>query len=438
MPNGDGFSFGAPDGARPIFNRSRIREVQNVVIVEGENKVKALHALGIVATCSSGGANAGTKADWSPVAGKCVTFWRDFDEPGEKLQSDVIAELEKLTPPPDIYIIDVTALGLGDGEDCIDYIANLTGSPQEIASIVQNVIASAHSTGGYGALEKHIEEILSGRWFNVPFVWSLTTRYTRALVPGSVCVFCGGAGSTKSFSVIQNLRFWKNRGILACALMLEDGETFHMQRLLAQIAGNGNLTDDEWMRSHQEQTRSLRDLAKPELKEMEKYINAISDPMAMTVESLLGWIEAKCRDGFRIVCIDPITAMVKGQYGFNDDFRFLMGAKKIIEKYKASLLLVTHPRKMAANAKDAPFTMSDLSGGVCYERFAHCIISLRKLDVPKDANIRSEMGVLQNFSSNRELSIMKSRNARGNATISLNFEDATLELRELGISENDE
>lgn len=436
MPTEAGFVFGAPSEPRPIFNRSRIRDVQNVVIVEGENKVKALHKLGIVATCCSGGANAGLKADWSPLASKTLTFWRDYDEPGQKLQDEVISLLKQLEPAPEIYILDVTGLGLSEGEDCVDYISRLTGTEQERSSIVHGIISNAKSLGAFGELEREIEDAANGRRFNVPWTWFVTTQYTRALIPGSICIICGSGGSTKSFALIQNLRYWKNQGILAVALMLEDGLTFHLRRAFAQIVGKSSVTDDEWVKQNPDESRSLLALAKQELKDMEKYLEASSDPTAMTVEALLGWIEAKCREGCRVICIDPITAMIKGQFGFNDDFRFIMGAKKIIEKYRASLVLITHPRKAMQNAADKP-NMDELSGGACYARFAHCIMALRALEEPAEVFVR-RMGVLSSCQGNRTLTILKTRNARGKAAISLTFDETKLELIENGIPENPE
>ncbi len=434
MPVQDGFIFSAPE-VRPIYNRARILEAQNIVIVEGEKKVHALHALGIVATCSPGGANSAAKADWTPLAGKAVTIWRDNNAPGQKYLDDSSTELKKLNPLPEIFILDIAPLGLSDGEDCVDYIARLTGTLEEKSVQVHAVINSAQALGGFGELERQVEDAIAGRRYNVPWCWSALTKVTRALTPGSVVILCGGGGSTKSLGLVQNLRFWMHQTIPACGLMLEDGLAFHMARSWAQMAENKYVTEDEWLLANPEQARKLLELAKAELKLMEGYIEAITDPEKMTPQELLFWIEAKAIAGKRVIAIDPLTAMMKGQFGFLDDFKFLISAKKIVEKYRASLILVTHPRKMASNAKDTPFTMSDIAGGVCYQNLSHCIIQMRKCDNEEHGEKFStrSMGMIHESEANRFMVVLKSRNARGNCRVGLWFNEQTFSLEERGI-----
>jgi hypothetical protein len=87
---------GAPAKPWPIYNRARVAQAQAVVVVEGEKDVHTLHALGVVATTSPGGAKNAANADWTPLAGKDVTIWPDNDEPGETYAGTVRGILEKL------------------------------------------------------------------------------------------------------------------------------------------------------------------------------------------------------------------------------------------------------------------------------------------------------------------------------------------------------
>ena len=65
-----------------------------------------------IATTSSGGANAASKTDWTPLRGRRVLIWPDNDEPGRKYAREVAAILAELDC--DVSIIDAAALAALD------------------------------------------------------------------------------------------------------------------------------------------------------------------------------------------------------------------------------------------------------------------------------------------------------------------------------------
>lgn len=86
----------APTEPRPLYGLDRLAANPDakVLICEGEKAVDAASRLfpNMVTVCSMNGANAPEKSDWSPLTGRAVFLWGDFDEPGNQY----CAAVEKL------------------------------------------------------------------------------------------------------------------------------------------------------------------------------------------------------------------------------------------------------------------------------------------------------------------------------------------------------
>jgi len=90
-----------------------------VCVAEGEKCVQALSlGLGVLATTSSGGSNAASKTDWSPLAGREVVILPDADEAGRKYAEEVASILHRLDPPAVVGIVEID--GLEPGGDVAD------------------------------------------------------------------------------------------------------------------------------------------------------------------------------------------------------------------------------------------------------------------------------------------------------------------------------
>lgn len=74
---------------RPLYNLPAVISTSHVVVTEGEKAADALNRIGIIATCSISGSKSPKKTDWTPLAGKHVTIWRDNDDPGLKYSEEV-------------------------------------------------------------------------------------------------------------------------------------------------------------------------------------------------------------------------------------------------------------------------------------------------------------------------------------------------------------
>lgn len=417
----------------PIFNRTMIREHTAVVIVEGEKCARALRKLGICSTTSPGGANAGDKADWSPVAGKHVTFWRDNDASGQKYQDAVLAELEKLNPQPQISIVNVTELGLPDGGDVVDFLNRKNSSPLPVEVQVCEVIANADGVGTVAEWEKNIADAISGARVNVPFPWPNLSRSMRALIPGAVCILCGPPGDGKSLALLQIIAHCCELKFSVKLLCCEDGTAYHLQRRWAQVAGECGLTNDEWLKDHADQAREAQAQFRPQMIEFAKCLDAPNANNKLTVDDLVAWVKKQAEAGVRVIAIDPITVMSKGMNGFQDDLRFMMEAKKIVEQHKASLVLVTHPPKVTSKGKGGGMNLSDMAGGAAYERFSQSIMCFFAHELKKKERVGSgdpERGKDAEF--DRTIKVMKARNSWGkNKYFGFLFEHKSLTVSEI-------
>ncbi|MBZ5588132.1 MAG: hypothetical protein LAO05_06175 [Acidobacteriia bacterium] len=121
---GDVWKRGAAPVPRPLFGQDILAAQPDAPVwaVEGCKCATAIHRLAGVAVTSPNGANAADKADWSPVRDRDVIVWADNDKAGARYGADV-ARLVRAAGAASVRVIDVTALGLPEAGDVIDYLA---------------------------------------------------------------------------------------------------------------------------------------------------------------------------------------------------------------------------------------------------------------------------------------------------------------------------
>lgn len=127
--NGKGFVMGEPQfpSGKPLYALRRIACNPDAVvwIVEGEQKADALNKRGLVATTSGGATSAGG-TDFAPLRGRTVRIFPDNDDPGKSYAGEVASIL--LNTGCIVSCIDVDKLGLGRGEDVIEWLAAHPGA----------------------------------------------------------------------------------------------------------------------------------------------------------------------------------------------------------------------------------------------------------------------------------------------------------------------
>ncbi len=432
-PEGDGFVLKAPPKLWPIYNRRRIQDASEVVVVEGEKDVHALHEIGIVAATSPAGAGKAGSADWTPLAGKVVFLWPDSDEPGLKHMKDVAKVLEGLSPPCDVHWIDPGTLDLpekGDASDFLDGLADC--SVDEKCWAVRDVLGNAEPLGVSSELADVLEQTITGQRTAIPWPWAEVSRLSKALLPGTVTLICGDAGSGKSFLLLQAAAHWHQQGVPIAVYELEEDRAYHLNRALAQADENSNLLDDDWVRANPEEARRVFERHKGFLDGFGRTIWAAREEQ-VALDELAEWAEALAKSGCRVICIDPVTAAAQSREPWVADAAFLARVKTITRETNTSVILVTHPKKGRKNA----LGLDELAGGAAYARFSQCILWLQRHDVPKEVIVRRSFGDAA-VTVNRSLHIVKSRNGFGGGlSLGFDFDGGNLLFAEQGVIRKD-
>ncbi|MCK4525942.1 AAA family ATPase [candidate division WOR-3 bacterium] len=165
------WSPGAPQTPRPLYGLNHITRASKdltIWIVEGEKCAEALQSLppGVrrLATTSMGGTNAARLTDWSPLAGRNVRIWPDYDKAGKVYAENVKLQLEGLMPPPTIEMVNVPKLGLKEKEDVFDWLQ--THKPDELDKIPIENKKGLKKTCIKGLLETDFkpEELILSPW----------------------------------------------------------------------------------------------------------------------------------------------------------------------------------------------------------------------------------------------------------------------------------
>lgn len=426
-------------GDNPIYNRRRIETAQTVVVVEGEKKVHALHELGIVATTSPGGALNGGKADWSPLAGKTCILWPDNDDPtedhpegkGAAHMREVQRILCTLNPPAKMMWLNTAELDLPAKGDCVDLIERLraTYSVKETAALVEETLSNAEPIGIMGEFLKEMDAIMGGKRRAIPLPWSTTTEFSRALMPGKVTCVCGDGGAGKSLFLSQCIVDWTQAGMAkVCVYHLEDDRNYHMLRSLAQLAGEARMTDPDWVEQNPEAAKRYVGEYSKTLEEVGARIFEAPDDQ-VSLEMLSVWVEARAKEGYEVIGIDPITAAESSARPWVEDLKFITRCKVICRRYGCRVIFITHPR---TGAKSGKANHNDMAGGAAYPRFSHTVFWLERNDAEDEFSVFD--GNLTSFMRpNRTLLIAKARNGPGaGRRMAFTFDPNNLRYYELG------
>ncbi|MDA0240524.1 MAG: DUF3987 domain-containing protein [Proteobacteria bacterium] len=140
---GGGWHLKHMPSRRPLYGLPDLPDADEVIIVEGEKCADAARSIGLIATTSSGGANAADKSDWSPLSGKRCIIFPDADKSGEKYAASVADILHHLTPPAKVKIVTIPDLPPGgDISDWLDGHGD-AAEPDDLRDQLQMMIGAA-------------------------------------------------------------------------------------------------------------------------------------------------------------------------------------------------------------------------------------------------------------------------------------------------------
>lgn len=429
-----GWQWSGLTGRLPLFNRGRIAVCDRVLIVEGEKCVRAVTRIGmsnLAATTSPGGAIAGSKADWSPLAGKKCYIWRDNDDPGKQYEADVVEALMRLEPAAQVYRIQIEELGLDAKGDVANYLDDEAMTNAEKVASLELVLHDAEPLNVTSALEQRFVKIMSGEFRAIAFPQKTqTSNYSKAVMPGCLTTICGEPGSGKSFLILEDFWRWSvQKGESVRLLMLEDDSAFHQQRTLAQMSGHADILDPDFVLYNQEFVKQTFDHYREPLERFARQLETSDAQMGLM--DIAAWVVAHAEAGVRIIGVDPITAAKASDKPWIDDQKFLFEVKPALERTGASLILTTHPRIGQAGKP----SLSGMAGGASYPRFSQCVFWLRNLETAQESRVHD--GYMRKTVKHKQiLQIRKARNGKGqgrNIAINLNFQNLCFD--ELGAIE---
>jgi len=432
-----GFTFGAPPKPWPIYRRDLLRHDSLAIVTEGEKSSDVLNALGIIATTSPGGSGNASNADWSPLGGKSVFLWPDFDEAGEKYMSEVAGLLDRLKDPPTVHWIEPTAIGVPLKGDAYDFLEQRAGESDDFKrAAIFALLDNAEPLGASRDVGTLIEDTISGKRKAILWPWCKVGKLAKALLPGTLTIVCGPPGATKSFWLLEALAHWHKEEIPVAVFELEEDRAYHLLRSLAQQSGESGMTNDEWVKNNPR-------LAREHYKEHQSFLDSFgrriwaAPDKQVTLDALAEWVIARAKEGSRIIAIDPVTIATTNDKPWIADGRFLVACKTAVREYNASLILVTHPVKGTKGKAD----LDSLAGGAAYGRFSQTIFWLEYHSQPRDVEVmgvNESMGISvsqkQSVTINRTLHMSKTRNGIGQGlAIGFKFHKATLCSEEIGV-----
>lgn len=414
----------APPKPWPLFGR--IIEGKSILVVEGEKKVQALTEIGIPAVTSPCGAGKAEHADWSSLAGMQVILWPDNDDKGKEHMADVAKILERINC--DVYRINIEAQNWPAKWDVVNVLGDIfevdpDRQRQAQIELVHRLVTTAKPVDRF---TERVVNIATGVIRNVDFPWVKLSALSKALMPGTLTILCGGPGSGKSFFLLQALRFWHSLKIPACVYELEEDREFHLLRMLAQVQHNPRLLDDTWCRANQALFLKAHDDRRALMREMRSHIYDSRD-FSDKLSDLSDWVNQKAKDGYRIICIDPITVAIKSERSWEDDLAFVRAVGKIAVERKVSVVLVSHPRPGAKNNG-----LDDLAGGASYQRLSQTVILLKRLPSAESRTLTTLHEGDQELQVNYIVEIAKARLGSGHGR-KLGFWMEALNYEERGV-----
>jgi hypothetical protein len=426
-----GWAWGRPIGdPLPLFNLEKVTAAHGVLVVEGEKCVRAFEALeieGWAATTSQGGSHDVRHADLTPLIGKDIVLWRDFDAAGKYYEENIIERL--LSPTQVIRKIQINELGLEEGEDIADYLETV-GDPEERRASVAALLGDAQIHRPSEALHEQNAKILSGEYQLIPFpILPKITVFTQALLPGAITLICGPPGSAKSWLAMELGWTLEEEGVAAETLFMEKTAVDYQTRCTAQMAGRPEFLNLEWRQNSFETAREIINSVQDRI---DAYFRRVRCDQFITADGFIQWLEKSAKKGARVLIADPITARQQSAKPWIDDQKFIAESQRIAGEYGISLVYTLHPRGGKAGAMG----LDGMAGGMALTRF--CDTGLW-IEVNKGGRSLSpiEGEGTEGFTSvshSRKITIVKSRNSTGEwKNLAVDLDPVTLRFREFGV-----
>ena len=317
-----------------------------------------------------------------------------------------------------------------------DWKLRPAGLPAHPGASPTSATITAPDDADADGLAQLLDDTISGKRRAIPWPWPALSRVTKALLPGTLTVLCGSAGSKKSMLMSQCCLHWLDRGVPFAVFHLEEDRAFHLHRALAQLARNAEILNDDRLRGSGDGARASLAEHRAVLDELAKRITDAPASLPK-LSDLTDWVRDRAKAGARVLAIDPVTAADSGREPWLEDRKFVLETKAILREYGASLVLVTHPR--SAGAKDVD-RLDSLAGGKAFNRFTQTVLWIESVKPGKEYTVRANgAGMREAAKPDLVVHICKARNGCGHGwRAAYRFDSGALLADELGIVMEDD
>jgi hypothetical protein len=419
---------------RLLYNLPAVRAVENILVVEGEKCVHAFTALNIegwAATTSPGGAKSADMADWNVLKDKNVYIWRDYDVVGKRYQDDVLKLLNGTNTTRTVEVDPTWWPELKEGDDLVDWLATLPVETDTVHDLL-HILEQAVEWSPAAVFQRHLIDIAEGRYRLVSFpTLPVFSRLTQAGLPGKSTLIIGNPGSAKSFLAMELGWTLNEVDVPTASLFLEDGQIDYQKRCAAQMLERSEYVDGEWQEANPERAQEMFNSVVGRLDTaFHEHITCLEAEM-WTPANVLDWMTDRANEGYRMIILDPVTAMEMTGKQWITDQNFVMTAQKITTAAGLSLVMTTHQKSGVKHVG-----IDGAAGGQAWSRFTHTNVWLRSTEGkgPMLSRVGEVNGQQQVIEHKRELYITKARNGPGAwQHIAVDLDPRTLRFNEYGV-----
>jgi hypothetical protein len=238
--------------------------------------------------------------------------------------------------------------------------------------------AAEPAKSGPQILRERFDAIASGKMRVLPSPWAMIDSEVRLNLPGTLNVLCGDPGSAKSFLTLQLFMHVLKMGESAWLYALEETMGWHLSRALAMLSGETRVTNMAYVEANKDRVGLISDRYYDDIARIGSSLVCAND-RAVTADEILMWAEQRCKDGARLIGIDPITALMPSQKPWIDDHHTITQLRRIVDKYHAAVWIVTHPKK----GRKFEISMDVVAGGAAMSRFVNNVLWLERPEKPE-------------------------------------------------------
>lgn len=259
----------------------------------------------------------------------------------------------------------------------------------------------------------------------MPLPWTrLNEGLGGGLMPGTITIFIGEPGSSKTFAVLLACLYAHEKGWKWAYLPLERDNAYAERRMLAILKNDWNVLNPEHA------GESLEFIKKDGVRKLmaRLTVNIQPNPRQMRKDAEGNYFVPECHygemmDRMRELCatrdfviLDPLSMLSfddANRKQWESQEKFAKDLAAIVMQTQTRLLLVHHTRKSAPGMKARQNDLSEAAGSAGITRFADNVLFLEHHHEGIDSEVCGKHGVIRDERHKRVLFIAKARDGKG-------------------------